>query len=56
MMNIDEKKMKTTKIEIRLTQEEKDLLRAYAEKKHLTMSEAVRWLCEDIFNPKEEVN
>lgn len=46
--------MKTTKIEIRLTQEEKDKLRAYAEKRHLTMSEAIRWLCEEIFNPTEE--
>jgi hypothetical protein len=31
------------------------LLREYAEERHLTMSEAIRWLCEDIFNPKAKV-
>ena len=44
-----EEKKKNQKVEIRLTAEEKDRLRAYAEKRHLTMSEAIRWLCEEIF-------
>lgn len=51
-----EKELKTTKIEIRLTQSEKDALRAFAEKRHVTMSEAIKWLCEEIFNPKDEDN
>lgn len=50
----NEKEIKTTRIEIRLTQTEKEALRAYAAKRHLTMSEAIKWLCEEIFNPKEE--
>lgn len=49
---IREKEIKTSKIEIRLTPEEKEMLRTYAEKRHLTMSEAIRWLCEEIFHPK----
>lgn len=40
---------KTAKIEIRLTAEEKAKLKAYAEERHITMSEAIRWLCESIF-------
>lgn len=44
-----EEKRKNQKIEIRLTAEEKDKLRDYADKRHLTMSEAIRWLCEEIF-------
>lgn len=43
------KETKTTKVEIRLTAEEKAKLRAYAEERHITMSEAIRWLCEEIF-------
>ena len=43
------KEIKNKKVEIRLTAEEKEKLRQYAEKRHLTMSEAVRWLCEEIF-------
>lgn len=54
MMN-EEKIIKTTRIEVRLTQQEKELLREYADERHLTMSEAIRWLCEDIFNPKAKV-
>ena len=38
-----EKELKTTKIEVRLTQSEKDALRAFAEKRHVTMSEAIKW-------------
>ena len=44
-----EEKKKNQKVEIRLTAEEKEKLRAYAEQRHLTMSEAIRWLCEEIF-------
>ena len=47
------KDIKTTKVEIRLTAEEKEKLREYAEKRHLTMSEAIRWLCEEIFQKEE---
>ena len=52
---LKEKEFKTAKIEIRLTPTEKEQLRAFAEKKHVTMSEAIKWLCNEIFNPKEEV-
>lgn len=48
--------MKETKTEffrMRLTQEEKEKIMAYAEKRGLTMSEAVRELCYKIFNEKE---
>lgn len=51
----EDKIVKNAKIEIRLTQQEKELLREYADERHLTMSEAIRWLCEDIFNPKAKV-
>jgi hypothetical protein len=51
---LKEKEFKTTKIEIRLTPTEKEQLRAFAEKRHCTMSEAIKWLCYEIFNPKEE--
>ena len=40
---------KTAKVEIRLTQAEKDKLKEYAKQKHLSMSELIRWLCEEIF-------
>lgn len=43
---------KTTRIEIRVTPREKELFKEYAEKHNLTMSEAVRMLCQEIF--KEE--
>ena len=52
----DEKDLKTTRIEVRVTPEEKELLRAYAEERHLTMSEAIRWLCEEIFKPTDKSN
>ena len=48
------KDIKTTKVEIRLTAEEKEKLREYAEKRHLTMSEAIRWLCEEIFQEEKQ--
>lgn len=47
------KENKDKKVEIRLTAEEKEKLKEYAEQRHLTMSEAIRWLCEEIFNNKE---
>lgn len=40
---------KTSKIEIRLTPEEKEKLREFAEKRHTTMSEVIRQMCEKIF-------
>lgn len=45
------KDTRTAKIEVRLTEQEKENLRAYAQEKHLSMSEAIRWICEDILNP-----
>lgn len=40
---------KTTFFKMRLTPEEKEKLVAYAEKRNLTMSEAIKKLCEEIF-------
>lgn len=37
------------KIEIRLTAEEKEQLKEYADKRHMTMSEVIRVLCAVIF-------
>lgn len=45
--------IKDKKIEVRLTQEEKELLKAYAKKRHMTMSEVIRVLCEEIFKGEE---
>lgn len=45
---------KTEKVEIRLTEAEKETLKKYAAKKHITMSELIRWLCEDIFKNNDE--
>lgn len=45
---------KDKKIEVRLTTEEKDKLKAYADKRHMTMSEVIRVLCAEVF--QEEVN
>lgn len=47
------KEIRNQKVEIRLTAEEKEKLRAYAEERHLTMSEAIRWLCETIFQEEK---
>lgn len=44
---------KDKKIEVRLTTEEKDKLKAYADKRHMTMSEVIRVLCAEVF--QEEV-
>lgn len=46
--------IKVKKIEVRLTAEEKDKLKAYADKRHMTMSEVIRVLCAEVF--QEEVN
>lgn len=46
------KEVKNTKIEIRLTPTEKEAIRAYAEKRSITMSEAVLMLCSEIFERK----
>lgn len=43
------KEVKNTKIEIRLTPTEKEAIRAYAAKHEMTMSEAVLFLCREIF-------
>ena len=45
---------KTEKVEIRLTKSEKERLKQFAAQKHISMSELIRWLCEDIFKIKEE--
>lgn len=44
---------KTKKIEVRLTPEEKEALKEYADERHITMSEAIRWMCESIFQNKK---
>ena len=41
--------MRYEKVEIRLTEEEKHNLKAYAAKSGKTMSEVIRELCEEIF-------
>ncbi len=43
-----------SKLEIRLTEEEKQAIKIYAAKQGKTMSEIVRDLCYEIFNKKEE--
>lgn len=43
------KESKTTFFKMRLTPEEKEKLAAYAEKRNISMSEAVKKLCEEIF-------
>lgn len=40
---------KNAKIEIRLTEEEKKKIKIYAATKGLSMSDAIRQLCEEIF-------
>ena len=40
---------KTQKIEIRLTPEEKELIKEYAKKHEITISEAVRSFCYKMF-------
>lgn len=45
---------KTAKIEIRLTDDEKKKIKIYAATKGVTMSDAIRSLCETIF--KGEAN
>lgn len=47
------KDKKSTKIEVRLTPEEKEALQEYANERHITMSEAIRWMCESIFQKKK---
>lgn len=42
------------RIEIRLTPEEKQLIKDYCAERHITVSEYIRVLCEHIFNPKAE--
>lgn len=41
------------KIEIRLTAAEKEQFKAYADKRHMTMSEVVRVLCSEVFKEVE---
>ena len=48
------KEKKETFFKLRLTPEEKQKLREYAEERNLTMSEAVRVLCYKIFNKEED--
>lgn len=39
----------TTRIEIRLTTEEKAFIKEYAAKRNMTLSDFVRYACEQIF-------
>lgn len=48
------KESKETFFKLRLTTDEKEKLKKYAESRNLTMSEAVRVLCYKIFNQEEE--
>lgn len=43
-----------TKIEIRLTPEEKELIKKYCESKNITVSDFVRNACYKIFNQEEK--
>ena len=43
------KQIKDTSIEIRLTTQDKELLRNYAKKHGMTISAAIRFLCQKIF-------
>lgn len=43
-----------SKLEVRLTEEEKQALKLYAVKTNKSMSEVIRELCFEIFNQKEE--
>ena len=45
---------KDKKIEVRLTAEEKDQLKAYADERHMTMSEVIRVLCAKVFQEVED--
>lgn len=47
------KETKTTKLEVRLTPEEKQKLIDYAAARKITMSEAIRQLCKKIFQQEE---
>lgn len=44
---------KDKKIEVRLTATEKEQLKAYADKRHMTMSEVIRVLCSEVFKEEE---
>lgn len=44
------KNPKTTRIEIRMTPEEKELLKEYAAKRNQTVSELIRYYCKDILD------
>ena len=47
------KNNKTEKISVRFTPEEKEMLKEYAESFEMTMSEAIRSFCCELFNKKE---
>lgn len=47
------KDVKNAKVELRLTQQEKDRLKEYADSRNITMSEAIRRLCEQVFQEVE---
>lgn len=48
------KETKETFLKLRLTTEEKELIKQYAENRNMTMSEVVRELCYKIFNKEEK--
>ena len=48
------KVIKDKKLEFRLTAEEKNRIKAYAEKRGIKMSQAVRLLCEKVMNGEVE--
>lgn len=48
------KEIKNTKIELRLTQQDKDRIKEYADKHNMTMSEFIRFACEKIFQEENK--
>ena len=48
------KENKTARLELRLTPEEKEQIKEYAEKRDMSASEFIRWACQRIFNQEEK--
>lgn len=47
------KEIKNTKIELRITQQDKEKIKEYADKHNMTMSEFIRFACEKIFQKED---
>lgn len=47
------KDIKNARLELRLTQEEKDKIKEYAEKRDMSASEFVRYACQRIFSQEK---